>query len=91
MNRLKALLDQNEVEYTEKRFNTSAGIKGLGPNPFVSSDKATCIVRNYNRKDVIYFTMIIIAIRAVRYKFYLNCSILNASRGLEQDNSSYNY
>ena len=61
MNRLKTLLDQN-VEYTEQRFNTSAGIKGLGPNPFVSSDKATCIVRNYNRKDAVCFIMIIIHI-----------------------------
>ena len=38
MNRLKTLLDQNNVEYTEKLFNTSAGIEGLGPNPFVSFD-----------------------------------------------------
>ena len=67
MNRLKTLLDQNEneVEYTEKRFNTSAGIKGLGPNPFVSSDKAAYIVRNYIRKDAVCFIMITIAIRAV--------------------------
>ena len=38
MNPLKTLLDENNVEYTEKLFNTSAGIKGLGPNPFVSFD-----------------------------------------------------
>ena len=37
VNRLKTFLDQNTVEYTEKLFNTSAGIKGIG-NPFVSSD-----------------------------------------------------
>ena len=44
MNELKTLLDKNNVEYTEKQFNTSAGIKGLGPNPFVSSDGT----REYN-------------------------------------------
>ena len=34
--RLKAFLDQTDVVYNEKVFNTSAGITGLGPNPFVS-------------------------------------------------------
>lgn len=37
MTPLKALLDEAGVEYSEKLFNTSAGIAGLGPNPFVSS------------------------------------------------------
>ena len=36
MTRLKLLLEDGGVEYTEKIFSTSAGIAGLGPNPFVS-------------------------------------------------------
>lgn len=36
MIRLKAILDRTDVDYNEKIFNTTAGIAGLGPNPFVS-------------------------------------------------------
>ena len=42
MNSLKALLDKTDVEYTERLFNTSAGIAGLGPNPFVSMYDYQC-------------------------------------------------
>ena len=34
VNRLKSLLDETDVEYSEQTFNTSAGINGL-KNPFV--------------------------------------------------------
>lgn len=36
MIRLKEILDRTDVEYNEKVFNTTAGITGLGSNPFVS-------------------------------------------------------
>ena len=35
MNRLKQALDLNDIEYSEKRFETEEGIESLGENPFV--------------------------------------------------------
>lgn len=39
MDRLKALLKEGKVDYSEKLFNTSSSIAGLAPNPFVSTIK----------------------------------------------------
>ena len=36
MNRLKTLLIKYDVSFVERVFNTTAGITGLGKNPFVS-------------------------------------------------------
>lgn len=35
MDALKVILDQNGIDYNEKRFNSDTGLKDLGPNPFV--------------------------------------------------------
>ena len=41
MDRMKALLDQDGIEYNEKIFETNRGIAGLGSNPFVSFPACT--------------------------------------------------
>ena len=42
MTRLKALLEADGIEYTEREFNTNAGVAELGPNPFVSHVHIIC-------------------------------------------------
>lgn len=48
MDRLKDLLDRDEVEYNEKFFDTSDGITGLKDEPFVS-----IFHRNMYGRDVV--------------------------------------
>lgn len=38
MDRLKKSLDDNKIEFTEKRFETDKGVESLGDNPFVCSE-----------------------------------------------------
>ena len=36
MDRLKKALENSNIEFTEKRFDTAKGVESLGDNPFVS-------------------------------------------------------